>query len=73
MRVGDHHVHQAVDGERRLPGERLVDALRRAVGVDQQVLGAARKAEMRAGERLVRAELLGLADAASDARSTGFG
>ena len=36
--VGDHHVHQAVGGERRLPGERLVDAPRRAVGLDQQVL-----------------------------------
>ena len=39
--VADHHVHQAVGGERRLPGERLVDAPRRAVGLDQQILGPA--------------------------------
>ena len=32
---------------------------RLALGIDQQVLGAARKAEMRAGERLVGAEMLG--------------
>ena len=32
--VGDHHVHQAVRGERRFPRVRLVDAQRRAVGVD---------------------------------------
>ena len=36
-------------GERRLPGERLVDALRPAVVVDQQILGAA--SESRAARR----------------------
>ena len=39
-RVGDDHVHQAVGGERRVPGIGLVDALRLAVGVDQQILRA---------------------------------
>ena len=59
MRVGDDHVHQAVDRQRRVPGKRLVDAGRPAVLVDQQIFGAARKAEMRARQRLVGAEMLG--------------
>ena len=61
QRVADHHVHQPVRGDRRVPGERLVDAHRLAVGVEQQILGAAREAERRAGQRLARRELLGLA------------
>ena len=38
-RVGDHAVHQAVRRERVLPRERLVDAQRLAVGVDEQIVG----------------------------------
>ena len=47
-------MHQAVGGERRLPGKGLVDADRRAVAVDQQVLRPADEAERHAGERRVR-------------------
>ena len=61
MGVGDHHVHQPVGGERRVPGEGLVDARRPAVVVDQQVLGPAREAEMRADERLAGGDLAGAA------------
>ena len=61
MGVGDHHMHQAVGGDRRVPGECLVDARRIAVLVDQQVFRAEREAEMRARERLVGAEMLRLA------------
>ena len=56
--VGDDHVHHAVGGERRLPGEGLVDALRAAVGVDGEVLGAAGVAEVRAVERLAGGDLV---------------
>ena len=56
--VGDDHVHHAVGGERRLPGEGLVDALRAAVGVDGEILGAARIAEVRAVERLAGGDLV---------------
>ena len=57
--VGDDHVHQAVGGERRVPREGLVDALRRAVGVDQQILGAVREAERRPGQRLAGLDVAG--------------
>ena len=50
--VGDHHVHQAVGRERRVPAEGLVDALRRARGIDQQVVGAGGEAQVRARQRL---------------------
>ena len=50
--VGDHHVHHAVGGERRVPAEGLVDALRRARGIDQQIVGAGGEAQLRAGQRL---------------------
>ena len=39
-RVGDHVVHHPVHGERVLPRERLVDAHRRAVVVDEEILRA---------------------------------
>ena len=45
-------------GQRGVPGEGLVDALRAAVGVDGQVLGAAREAEVGAVERLARRHLV---------------
>ena len=57
--VGDHHVHHAVRGERRLPGERLVDPARAAVGLDQQILGPGRIAERRSRHRLARRHLAG--------------
>jgi hypothetical protein len=54
MRVGDDHVHHAVRRQRRIPGKRLVDALRRlAVGFEQQVFRSARIAQMRPGQRRV--------------------
>ena len=52
-RVGDDHVHHAVNGERRLPGESLVDADRRSVRLDQQILRPRGKAERRAVERRI--------------------
>ena len=51
MRVGDHHVHQAMRRERVFPCEGLVDALRPALVVKQQILRPARKAQMRPVER----------------------
>jgi hypothetical protein len=56
-RVGDDQVHHAVDRERRLPRERLVDAPRAAVGVDEQILWPGRKAERRAGQGLIGLDL----------------
>ena len=50
--VGDHHVHEAVGGERSFPAEGLVDALRRAGVIDEEVVGPGREAQMRAGQRL---------------------
>ncbi len=50
-RVGDDHVHQAVSGERRIPRISLVDALRFGLRIDQQILGALRKAERPTLER----------------------
>ncbi len=46
-RVGDHVVHQAVRRQRMLPREGLVDADRRAVGVDRQLVRVGRKAQRR--------------------------
>ena len=60
-RVGDHHVHQPVRGERRIPAEGLVDTLRRARGIDQQVLGSGREAELRTRQRLHRLDVARLA------------
>ena len=60
-RVRDDHVHEAMGGERRIPAIGLVDALRCVGGVDQQVGGARREAEMRAGKRLAGFDLAGLA------------
>ena len=59
--VADHRVHQAVRGERRFPGERLVDAQRLARVVDQQIFRAMREAERRSGQRLARLHFAGLA------------
>ena len=52
-RVVDHHVHQAVGGERGLPGERLVDTLGRAAVIEQQLLGRHGKPQVRPRERRV--------------------
>ena len=60
-RIGDDHVHHAMGAERRFPRKCLVDALRRSVGIDQQVFGFGRKAERRAGQRRVCVDLAGLA------------
>ena len=57
-RVGDDHVHHAVNGERRLPGEGLVDADRRSVRLEQQILRPRGKAERRAAKRRVRRDTL---------------
>ncbi len=48
-------------GERRFPGERLVDPRGRAVGLDQQVLGPGREAERRALQRPLGRDLAGSA------------
>ena len=58
--VADHRVQHAVRRQRRLPGERLVDAERRAVGVDQQILRPVREAERRPGSGLPGAICAGL-------------
>ena len=42
MGIGDQRVHQPVRRHRRIPGERLVDAHRGPVGLQQQILGPAR-------------------------------
>ena len=60
-RIGDDHVHHAVGADRRFPGKRLVDALRRAVGIDQQVFRSHREAERRSGQDGIRVDLAGLA------------
>jgi hypothetical protein len=59
--VGDHHVHHPVRRERGVPAERLVDARRRAVSVDQQVLRPRREAQVRARQRPHRLHVAGLA------------
>jgi hypothetical protein len=51
--VRDDGVQQPVRRERRLPGESLVDALGRAVGIAQQVLRIGHEAERPAGKRCV--------------------
>ncbi len=61
MGVGDHHVHHAVGGDRRLPGKRLVDAPGRALFVDDQVAGPCREAERRSRQRRARGYFAGLA------------
>ena len=48
-------------GDRRVPGERLVDAERPPLGVEDQVLGRQRVAERDPGQRLAGGDLLGLA------------
>ncbi len=52
--VGDHVVHQPVHRERVLPRERLVDAHRAAVVVDEQVVRVRRPAQRHAIEWPVR-------------------
>ena len=52
-------MHQAVHGERRFPAERLVDAVRRAVDVEQQILGRGREAERQSVQRMHRPDLRG--------------
>ncbi len=56
--VADHHVHQAVQAERRIPGERLVDAARRAVAIDQQILGRQREPERRPRHGVAGSDLM---------------
>ena len=53
-RIGDDVVHHAVGGERVFPRERVVDANRRAVGIDRQFFRAGRKTQRRRIERRVR-------------------
>ena len=50
--IADQQVHQPVRGDRRVPRKRLVDAHRLPVVADDQILGAERIAERRAGQRL---------------------
>ena len=54
MGIGDDHVHHAVRRKRRFPGERLVDALRLAVAVHQQIFRSEWITEMRPCQRLTR-------------------
>ncbi len=54
-------MHHAVGGQRRLPGERLVDALRPALGVHQQILRPADETQRRSRHRLTRLNILRLA------------
>ena len=58
-RVGDDVVHQAVHRQRVLPRERLVEAHRVAVVVDEQVVGVGRPTERHAVERRVRLHTVG--------------
>ena len=58
MGIGDHHVHRSMHGKRRVPGKRLVEAVRPPLAVDQQIFRTARKAEMGSRQRLVGAEML---------------
>ena len=51
-------MHQAVGGERRLPGIGLVDALGCAVGLDQQILRPVGEAQRHARQRRVRLHVL---------------
>ena len=59
--IADQQVHEAMRGDRRVPRKRLVDARRRAVVVDDQILGPHRIAERRAGQRLAGDDAAGLA------------
>ena len=52
-RVSDHRLHHALGGQRRFPRERLVDAAGRAVGSNQQILGAGGETQHRPRQRLV--------------------
>ena len=52
MRIRDEHVHETVRAHRVLPRERLVDALRIAVFVDQQIVRSMDKAKQWSVERL---------------------
>ncbi len=52
--VGDDVVHQAVHGQRMLPGERLVDAHRAAILIHEQVVRFGRPAERHAVQRRIR-------------------
>ncbi len=57
-RVADHHVHEAVQAERRFPGECLVDAQRPAVAIDQQILRRQREAKRRPRHGLAGSDLM---------------
>ena len=60
-RVVDHHVHEAVGGERRIPGIGLVDAQGLAVFIHQQIIGADDETQGRAGHGRVGPDLPQLA------------
>ena len=51
--VGDHHVHGAVCGERRLPRISMIDSQRFACGINRQVFRTHWKAQWRLGQRLI--------------------
>ena len=63
-RGGDHVVHHSVGRQRMLPGERVVDAQRRAVGVHRQLLGAGGKPERRRVQRRVGLHEAGVVEGA---------
>ena len=67
--VADHRLQHAVDRQRRVPAERLVDPDRRAVGIEQQILRPAREAQRRAGQRLAGLDLVGPAERARPGRA----
>ncbi len=60
-RIGDDHVHHAMRGQRRVPAIGLVDALRMAVRIDQQIVGRGHEAERRPGQGRVGLHLPRLA------------
>ena len=49
--IADDHVHQAMGGQRALPGIGLVDAQGLTRGIDRQVFGASRKTERHSRQR----------------------
>ena len=67
--VADHRLQHAVDRQRRVPAERLVDPDRRAVGIEQQILRPARKAQRRARQRLAGLDLVRPAERARSRRA----
>ena len=56
--IGDDVVHEPVNRQRVFPAEGLVDAHRRAIGIDEQIVRVGRPAERHAVERHVRAHAL---------------